>query len=48
MRYLRQTLCSIAEIIIKHDDINVDFADITTIIKNAGFAHMAIGHGTGK
>ena len=45
---LKTDVISIAEIITRHDDINVDFADITTIIKNAGFAHMAIGHGTGK
>ena len=45
---LKTDVISIAEIITRHDDINVDFADITTIIKDAGFAHMAIGHGTGK
>ncbi|MBR4554317.1 MAG: cell division protein FtsZ [Ruminococcus sp.] len=45
---LKDDVISIAEIITRHDDINVDFADITTIIKNAGFAHMAKGHGTGK
>lgn len=45
---LKIDVISIAEIITRHDEINVDFADITTIIKNAGFAHMAIGHGQGK
>ena len=45
---LKDDVISIAEIITRHDEINVDFADITTIIKNAGFAHMAKGHGTGK
>lgn len=45
---LKTDVISIAEIITRHDDINVDFADITTIIKDAGFAHMAIGHGEGK
>lgn len=45
---LKNDVISIAEIITRHDDINVDFADITTIIKNAGFAHMAKGHGQGK
>ena len=45
---LKTDVISIAEIITRHDEINVDFADITTIIKNAGFAHMAIGHGQGK
>ncbi|MBR6045532.1 MAG: cell division protein FtsZ [Ruminococcus sp.] len=45
---LKDDVISIAEIITRHDEINVDFADITTIIKNAGFAHMAKGHGSGK
>ncbi|MCR5141332.1 MAG: cell division protein FtsZ [Ruminococcus sp.] len=45
---LKTDVISIAEIITRHDEINVDFADITTIIKDAGFAHMAIGHGQGK
>ncbi len=45
---LKTDVISIAEIITRHDEINVDFADITTIIKDAGYAHMAIGHGTGK
>ena len=45
---LKDDVISIAEIITRHDEINVDFADITTIIKSAGFAHMAKGHGTGK
>ncbi|MCD8095783.1 MAG: cell division protein FtsZ [Ruminococcus sp.] len=45
---LKTDVIAIAEIITRHDEINVDFADITTIIKNAGFAHMAIGHGQGK
>lgn len=45
---LKNDVISIAEIITRHDEINVDFADITTIIKNAGFAHMAKGHGAGK
>ena len=45
---LKTDVISIAEIITRHDEINVDFADVTTIIKNAGYAHMAIGHGAGK
>ena len=28
--------------------INLDFADVETTMKNAGYAHMAIGHGSGK
>ena len=45
---LKTDVISIAEIITRHDEINVGFSDITTIIKNAGFAHMAIGRGQGK
>ncbi len=45
---LKTDVISIAEIITRHDEINVDFADVTTIIKGAGFAHLAIGHGEGK
>ena len=28
--------------------INLDFADVSTIMKGAGYAHMAIGQGQGK
>lgn len=45
---LKTDVVAIAEIITRHDDINVDFADVTTILKNAGRAHIAIGHGEGK
>ncbi|MDE7295448.1 MAG: cell division protein FtsZ [Oscillospiraceae bacterium] len=39
---------SIAELITVEGDINLDFADIKTTMKDAGYAHMAIGHGSGK
>lgn len=45
---LKTDVIAIAEIITRHDDINVDFADVTTILKNAGRAHIAMGHGEGK
>lgn len=45
---LKTDVVAIAEIITRHDEINVDFADVTTILKNAGRAHIAIGHGEGK
>ena len=45
---LKTDVIAIAEIITRHDDINVDFADVTTILKNAGRAHIALGHGEGK
>lgn len=45
---LKTDVIAIAEIITRHDEINVDFADVTTILTNAGQAHIAIGHGEGK
>ena len=45
---LKTDVIAIAEIITRHDDINVDFADVTTILKDSGYAHMAIGYGQGK
>ena len=34
--------------IVEDGYINLDFADVSTIMKGAGYAHMAIGHGAGK
>jgi cell division protein FtsZ len=39
---------AIAELITVEGDINLDFADVKTTMQNAGYAHMAIGHGSGK
>ncbi len=45
---LRQAVVSISELIKNTGFINLDFADITTIMKDAGFAHMGVGHAAGK
>ena len=45
---LKTAVLSVTELILRHGDINVDFADVKTIMKDAGYAHMAIGHGEGK
>jgi cell division protein FtsZ len=45
---LRQGVVGISEIIIKPGLINVDFADVRTIMGNAGTALMGIGTGKGK
>ena len=45
---LRQGVQSIAELILTPGEINLDFADVTTIMKNAGPAWMAIGTGKGE
>lgn len=39
---------SISDLIVDDGFINLDFADVSTIMKGAGYAHMAIGHGSGK
>lgn len=45
---LRQGVQSIAELILVPGEINLDFADVRAVMKGAGPAWMAIGHGTGE
>lgn len=45
---LKTGVKSIADLIVEEGFINLDFADVCTIMKGAGYAHMAIGHGAGK
>ena len=45
---LKTGVKSISDLIVEEGYINLDFADVSTIMRNAGYAHMAIGHGTGK
>lgn len=45
---LRQGVQGIADIITVHGMINVDFADVRTVMQNAGSALMGIGYGTGE
>jgi cell division protein FtsZ len=45
---LRQGVQSIAELILVPGEINLDFADVRSVMKGAGPAWMAIGHGTGE
>ena len=45
---LRQGVRGIADLITKPGMINVDFADIRTVMTEKGVAHMGIGHATGK
>ncbi len=45
---LKTAVLSVTELILRHAEINVDFADVQSIMSNAGYAHMAIGHGEGK
>jgi len=45
---LRQGVVGISEIIVRPGLINVDFADVRTIMGDAGTALMGIGRGTGR
>ena len=45
---LRQGVVGISEIIVKPGLVNVDFADVRTIMTNAGTALMGMGSGRGK
>ena len=45
---LRQGVQSIAELVTVPGEVNLDFADIRSVMSNAGPAWMAIGHGTGE
>ena len=45
---LRQGIQSIAELITVAGEINVDFADVKAVMKNAGPAWMSIGYGSGE
>lgn len=45
---LRQGVVGISEIIVRPGLINVDFADVRSVMGNAGTALMGIGTGTGK
>ncbi len=45
---LRQAVQSISDLIKNTGFINLDFADVTAIMKGAGMAHMGVGRGEGK
>ncbi len=45
---LRQGVQSISELINVTALVNLDFADVTTIMKDAGYAHMGVGVATGR
>ncbi len=44
---LRQGVQGISDLIVYPGLINLDFADVTTIMKDKGLAHMGIGYGKG-
>ncbi|MBE6612971.1 MAG: cell division protein FtsZ [Ruminococcaceae bacterium] len=45
---LRRGVQSVAELINVNGFINLDFADVSAIMKGAGYAHMGVGDGKGK
>lgn len=45
---LRRGVQSIADLIQGTAFINLDFADVTSVMANAGYAHMGVGSATGK
>ena len=45
---LLQAVTSIADLIKNTGFINLDFADVTAVMHDAGYAHMGVGHAAGK
>ena len=45
---LNEAVTSISGLIKNTGFINLDFADVCTIMRGAGFAHMGVGHAVGK
>ncbi len=45
---LRQGVQSISELITGTSMVNLDFADVTAVMKDAGYAHMGVGVATGR
>ncbi len=45
---LRQAVQSISDLINDTGFINLDFADVTSVMKDAGYAHMGVGRAEGK
>jgi cell division protein FtsZ len=45
---LRQAVQSISDLINEPGLINLDFADVSAVMKDAGYAHMGVGRAAGK
>ena len=45
---LRQGVQSISDLILLPGLVNLDFADVTSVMKDAGYAHMGMGKASGK
>lgn len=44
---LRQAVQGITDLIVRHGDVNRDFADVSRVMRDKGLAHIGIGIGTG-
>lgn len=44
---LKTSVKSVKDLVIRDGKINLDFADVSTVMKDAGVAHMAVGVGKG-
>ena len=47
-KYLNRVFRGISDIIVDDALINLDFADVTTIMKDRGIVHMGVGRGKGE
>ena len=45
---LRLGVANLSDLINVPGYINLDFADVSSVMKDAGYAHMGVGHGTGR
>ena len=45
---LRQGVQSISDLILVPGFVNLDFADVKSVMKDAGYAHMGVGRASGK
>ena len=45
---LKQAITSVSDLIDTSGFINLDFADLRSVIQDAGLAHMGVGYGAGK
>ncbi len=45
---LRQGVQGVSDVIAKPELVNLDFADVRTVLSNKGLAHMGIGYGKGE
>lgn len=45
---LQQGVVGISDLVFKPGVVNTDFADVTTVMRKKGYAHIGVGHATGS